>query len=345
MRKLIILLILAMVLSCASMAMASSVSYNDGYVTVSTERQGFFEIHIDGRSTNRWVGHLLPTNTFKFELSEGVHTVVLYSPDTGAATNLTLTVGDIHQDDPAPAPTAEPDSQKPDPQTDPAKPDSQDEQKDDNQKEDPEKPVTYPDSPFTFIDASYEGGTINYSFYGLKGYAEIRIDNTSTGRIVRKNGEHSLNWPLEDGLHQMDLYAVSTNELITIYLNAINEVSDADRYGIYVTDSEGSEQPFELVYEEGKLNVAVENTADLQVHLPVQSLSLLLEDGYLAFGIYAGERIDDFDLQELTDALEEQTEETETQLLFALPASAAEELKLYLADENNEVIQEIVLSE
>ena len=330
MKKLLVLLALILAATFFSAAMASSASYQDGYVTVSTEREGFYEIHIDGRSTNRWVGHLKPTNTFKFELTEGTHKVVLFSPDTGAAVNIYITVGG--SGDPVnPTPTEKPQDDKKD--SGDATPETVE----------PEQ-TPYPDSPFTFLYVQYDGGTIEYAFYGLKGYAEISIDGENTGRIVKKNGDHSLNWQLEDGDHKIDLYAVKTDELISFSFTAENVVLDNARYGITVNDAEGNSQPFELGYEKNTMIILLGDEQCKKIAFPTASMPLMSEDGLEVIRIVLGESSYDLRLNELETAIGA-AHESLNQVLIEMPEEEGGGLTVYITNEAQSNLIELTLSQ
>ena len=95
MKKLICILAAAMMIALSvSAAYAVDATYHDGKVTVSTGDSGFYEILIDGMGTGRWVGTGMPSNTFRWELKNGEHTVRLYSPDGDPGSSATFTVSD-----------------------------------------------------------------------------------------------------------------------------------------------------------------------------------------------------------------------------------------------------------
>ena len=86
-------LIALIIMSLCGSALAVSVTYNNGKVTVSGSDAGFYEIIIDGVNTYHWVGTGMASNTFAWELEEGEHTVRLYSPDGDGSSYDTFYVG------------------------------------------------------------------------------------------------------------------------------------------------------------------------------------------------------------------------------------------------------------
>ena len=102
-----------MMLGMVCPALAVEASYKNGYVTVSTGDEGFYEIIVDGIYVGKWVGTGHPTNTFAMELEPGEHRVRLYSPDGDGGSSTVFTVeGKKDEGGSAPAPTVKPDPEK-----------------------------------------------------------------------------------------------------------------------------------------------------------------------------------------------------------------------------------------
>ena len=346
MKKTVLCLTMVLLLILGNTALASSASYKDGYVTVSTERTGFFEIHIDGRVTYRWVGHVLPSQTFKYELSEGTHTVTLYSPDTGSATNITLVVGEGDQQGETTPDDTTPDVQ-PDDKSQPTPPDGEDLQpQPDGAADEPEQKVEYPDSPFTMLSAEYVGGTLSYAFYGLHGYAEVWLDGKDTGRIVRKNGEHTLSVELEEGEHELKLYAVSTDELIKISFSVKHSDPNIEKYGISLITASGEDRDFSLQYEDEKLTVCPKEMENfLRVRYSVSSLALMMEDGYILIAVDCGAE-HAFRMNEIASAFNKlNLKGDDWVILTALPSDAEESAKLYAFSEGQNILTELSVEE
>lgn len=333
MRRVCLIVVIALLVCFTWSALASSAIYNDGYLTVSTERTGFFEIHVDGRLTYRWVGDRMPVNTFKFALSEGTHTVTLYSPDTGAVTNITIVVGESGQNN-----TSIPDSKK-DEQT------SAGDNGGTNTDPDTEKEnkVEYPDKPFTIISTEYVSGAITYSFYGLHGYAEIFVDGENTGRIVRKNGEHKLNMELEEGVHELKLYAVKTNELVKTTFDVDNKASINSRYEIKVVNADEEEMEYSLEYEDNKLIIRIENFQETKkITYPATSLNLMQEDGFTQLTIISGDKEFTYRIEEIISLnMSILYKDEDMQVLTVFPSATEETMELYAFSESNSLLYEI----
>ena len=79
MKKLICLLLAALLtLMLLSAALAGvEAYYQDGKVTLTTGEEGFWEVSIDGKPINRWVGSGHPTGVYPMALEDGEHTAAI----------------------------------------------------------------------------------------------------------------------------------------------------------------------------------------------------------------------------------------------------------------------------
>ncbi len=281
------LLSLLLVLSAAGSALAASVSYQDGRVTVS-QQDGFYMILIDGQNTGKWVGSGMPSITFDYPLENGTeHQLVLLSlagdGDIGAMESFWAGPSPAPTQAPTPEPTQVP-TEKPTPDPTPAPTEEPTPEPTQAPTEEP-SPTPTPEiqGPVRIESASYEGQVLSLVLSGLRGYAEIWIDGKNTGFIVKENGGFGLEKPLIPGNHTVTLYVPAYNEIdsadFSVQFVPGPEITDPARLGALLKDGAGVALPYDVTY------TSDENSASM--HLSSSSagadgLKLYLSDDLLA---------------------------------------------------------------
>ena len=234
------LLALLILLSAAGSALAASVSYADGKVTVS-QQNGIYMIMIDGQSTGKWVGSGMPSVTFDYPLEEGTqHQLVLLSlaGDGNIGAMETFWAG------PSPAPTQEP---TPAPTQAPTEAPTE---------EPTEAPTAEPtpgiQGPVQIESVSYADQALSLTIAGLRGYAEIWIDGQNTGFIVKENGDFSLDKPLSAGNHTVSLYVPAYNEVDSadffVHFVPSPDITDAAALGALLKNDAGDQINYNVAY-------------------------------------------------------------------------------------------------
>ncbi len=307
MKKVIFALAATLLFTFAFTALANSVEYKDGQIFVSASSSGYFEIYVDGTHTYKWVGGSRPSTSFKWDLNDGEHTLTLYSSEGSGTYNIKFYVGDTTDtpaseptfaptDAPTDSPTAEPTvsptagptgapTVKPSdaPTVEPA--DKPTDAPTDAPTAEPTfspsveptaTPEPLPNGPVSIIYAEYSDGVLTYHVEGLRGYAEIWVDGKDTGRIVRKNGEHTFSIPLNDGEHTLSLYAPGVDEIDRYTFSC-----DSSVYGITVENENRESVPYQTAQGAGILIITALTDADkeLSLVLPCGDLEKLAADG------------------------------------------------------------------
>ncbi len=258
------LLALLLAFSASSAALAASVSYQDGKVTV-IQQDGTYMILIDGVNTGKWVGKGMPSNTFDYPLEEGTeHQLVLLSlagdgnigamesfwagPTPEPTPEPTLAPTAAPTEAPSAVPTAEPTAE---PSAKPAA-EASEEPAVTPEPEPTAEPTPAVKGPVRIESASYEDHVLSLVISGLRGYAEIWIDSKNTGFIVKENGPFSLNRTLPAGNHTVSLYAPAYNEVDTAAFYARfspdPELSNIAALGTLLKTGEGAEIAYRLAY-------------------------------------------------------------------------------------------------
>ena len=301
------LLALLLAFSAASAALAASVSYQDGKVTV-TQQDGIYMILIDGVSTGKWVGKGMSTNTFDYPLEEGTeHQLVLLSlagdGDIGAMES--FWAGPTPE--PTIAPTAEPtETPSAEPTAEPT-PESSPEPTEEPSATPVPEPTPKPTpvkGPVKIESATYDDQVLSLVVSGLRGYAEIWIDSQNTGFIVKENGGYTLNKRLPAGNHTVALYVPAHNEMDKMDFYARfspdPELTDTNALGALLKNGAGAEVAYRLTYTSDG-NGAVMNLAaapgsaedSLNLYLSEDLLDKLKNNGvgYVAV-VYSGVELD-----------------------------------------------------
>ena len=179
MKKLVCLLLAALMLSAGTALADVSAVYSNGKVTVFTDEEGYWEITIDTEWAGRWVGTGMPRNTFSMRLEDGEHQAFIYDQNSGRMLSASFWVGDA----PTPAPTFQP------------------------------VVTAVPEGPVRLTGVTYAKGALTFQVSGLRGYAEVWLDGENTGLLLKENGEQRLLILLDEGDHSLDLYAPACDEI------------------------------------------------------------------------------------------------------------------------------------
>lgn len=319
MKKLVCLLLAALLLAAGAGAALADVSavYNNGKVTVSTDEAGFWEISIDSVWVGRWVGHLMPRNTFSMELAEGEHQVSIFNPDTGQRQSASFRVGEGGPEatetpaDPTAAP-ADPTASPADPTAAPAAPVQPDD-------------AAAPQGPVRISGVTYAKGVLRFQVSGMRSYAEIWVDGVNTGLILNENGEQSLVKLLSEGEHTLALYVPAFDEMDSAVFSAEGFVPSEELPGEalegLVTDEAGNILDGELSVNVDEtswfLRVFVENDPNAFLTITKEQIQALLDEGVNLIEYVNGEAALCIDLTKITDEWFE-TESAVTAYCFVL---------------------------
>ncbi len=253
-KKACVLLALLLAFSAANAALAASVSYQDGKVTVSQE-EGLYQVVIDGIETGKFVGSLMPSLTFDYPLEEGkAHMLVLLSLSGDSS------IGAIESfwAGPTPEPTAVPVSD-PAPTPEPTKIPA-----DGTDPESAEEPATAaatePDAsnaqeetkPLAIEGVFYIDRTLTLNISGLQGPGEILLDEGDVLTTVDQNGPFSLPQSLKVGNHTVTLRSAATGESVSTVFYARffpdPDMLDPEFLGALLKDETGEEIPYTVSY-------------------------------------------------------------------------------------------------
>ena len=290
------LLALLMMISTAGAAMAASVSYRDGKVTVS-QQDGIYMILIDGESTGKWVGSGMPSVTFDYPLDEGrEHTLVLLSlaGDGNIGAMESFWAGPTPEPtavptaeptpEPTEAPTEEPTEEPIEEPTEEPSPEPTEEPTEAPTEEPTPEPTPEIKGPVKIDSAFYEDRTLTLAVSGLRGYAEIWVDGQNTGLIVNENGVYTLNKRLPMGNHTVSLYVPAYNEIAAADFFAPfspdPEITDTEALGALLKNDGGAAIPYRLAYTADE-NGAVMNLSAAEENAVTGGLNLYLSEDTL----------------------------------------------------------------
>ena len=236
-----VLFALLLVFTSVSMALAASVSYQDGKVIV-TQEEGLYQVVIDGEKTGKFVGSLMPSLTFEYPLDEGKeHLLVLLSLSGDGS------IGAIESfwAGPVPERTEAPVASQPTPEA-------------------TEEPAVTPApestlsaareiaEPIKLVNVFYNEGVLTLTVSGLRGTGEIRIDEESVPFLVEQNGPYSVTTSLKEGDHTATLYSPDTGETISASFYApffpAPDLLDSASLGALLKGKNGDEIPYTVSY-------------------------------------------------------------------------------------------------
>ncbi len=283
------LLALLLAFSAAAQALAATVSYEDGKVTVS-QQDGVYMILIDGENTGKWVGAGMPSVTFDYPLEKGAqHVLVLLSLAgdgnigametfwAGPTPEPTLVPTPAPTEIPTPAPTAEPTAE-------PA-PEATEEPTPEPTAEPTAEPTPEIKGPVRIESASYEEETLSLILSGLRGYAEIWIDGKNTGFIVKENGPFSLEKRVLAGNHTVSLYSPAYNEVdsANFYVRFIPgpEIAGPEALGSLLKTAAGDAASYRMAYTSDENGVLLLLSCD-DAEAEAEGISLYLSEDVLA---------------------------------------------------------------
>ena len=306
-----ILLALLLASSATAAALAATVSYQDGKVTVLQE-EGLYQVVIDGVETGKFVGSLMPSLTFDYPLEEGrEHLLVLLSlsGDSSIGAIESFWVGPTPEPTAAPtsAPTAEPTAVPTDeptavPDEPTAVPDEPTAVPDESTVVPTDEPTAEPaeepaatDAPAPAVPDDTENAgplTIENIFYidrvltlnisGLQGTGEILLDDADVLATVDQNGPFRLTKSLKVGNHTVTVRSTATGESVSVEFYARffpdPDMLDPEFLGALLKDEKGAEIPYTVSYASDDHGGVLIITAEPEK----EYLKLYLSDSLLA---------------------------------------------------------------